>query len=103
MNVPELLKSYHMETDLHSLPGPMRNTPSYKAIMVIGERALPYILTHLKEENGGMNVMLLLTDITHEQPEYNPEPIGDTKIAKYDVSAYREAWLQWGRTKKLID
>jgi hypothetical protein len=66
--------------------------------MKLGAAALPSILQYLKNHKGGMNVMLLLQDIVKESP-YTPEQIKGTAFAKYNVSDYRQAWLNWGTTK----
>ena len=102
MPVEDLVTCHVWSTGFCSFARHMRSASStYKDIIKLGTAALPAILTHLRNEGGGMNVMLLLSDITKESP-YTPEQIRGTSFAKYKVSDYRQAWITWGIAKKYI-
>jgi hypothetical protein len=95
-NIKELIKQYEEDSGMHSVPSGMMNSLGFKEIVELGDAAVKPILEHLKI-NGGMNIMLLLSVITKQEPNYKPDPIGNSGIAAYSVADYRHAWLQWGR------
>ena len=99
--LPELIEEHDWSTGFCSLPGHMRSCSStYKDIVKLGEEALPDILEYLRG-NGGMNIILLLEDITKTSP-YEPEKIGETGFVGYKVSDCVDAWLKWGLKKGYI-
>lgn len=99
----ELIKLHDESTMLCSFPGHMRDcSGTYKQIIEKGNEIIPNILAYLKnEKSGGMSIILLLEDITHESP-YEPKPIGDTGFVSYKVSDTIKAWLNWGKRKGYI-
>jgi hypothetical protein len=99
--LPELIEEHDWSTGFCSLPGHMRSCSStYKDIIKHGEKALPDILKYLRK-NGGMNIILLLEDITKTSP-YEPKKIGETGFVAYKVSNCVDAWLKWGVKKGYI-
>ena len=100
--LPELIEEHVWSTRLLFFAGHMRSCSStYKDIMKYGEEALPDILEYLREKKGGMNIILLLEDITHISP-YEPEKIGKMGFVGYKVSDCVNAWLKWGFKKGYI-
>jgi len=94
--LPELIEEHDWSTGHCSFAGHMRACSStYKDIIKQGEEALPDILEYLREKGGGMNIILLLEDITKTSP-YKPEKIGETGFVGYKVSDCVDAWLKWG-------
>lgn len=76
-----------------------RVSTTYAQIIGLGQQALPDILEYLRDHNGGMNVIMLLNDLTGEHPYI---PVVEDGFAKTHVPSAREAWLKWGRERKLI-
>ena len=92
----ELIKSHDESTIFCSFQQHMReSSATYKEIISKGQEIVPDILKYLIDEGGGMNIMLLLWDITGENP-YHPEPIGDTGWGAYNVDDAVDAWIDWG-------
>jgi hypothetical protein len=97
-----MIAEHDWSTGFCSVAGHMRRASStHQAIVKQGEAALPAILEYLRDYGGGMNIVLLLTDIAKTSP-YQPEPVGTTGIAKYAVKDCRQAWLDWGIEKGYI-
>jgi hypothetical protein len=100
--LPELIEEHDWSTGFCSFAGHMRGCSStYGEIMKYGEKALPDILEYLRQKKGGMNIVLLLEDITHTSP-YEPEKIGETGFVGYKVGDCIDAWLKWGIKKGYI-
>jgi|ERR1035437_4667825 hypothetical protein len=98
----ELIQRHDKGTKLCSLMNHMKSvSPTYNEIISKGKDILPDILKYLRDYQGGMNVMLLLWKITKTSP-YKPEKINGTAFAGFDVSAARQAWIEWGKKEKLI-
>ncbi len=66
--------------------------PSYQRIIGLGPKVIPFILRELKD-NGGQ-WFWALQSLTGENPVTSHDQGRTRKMA--------EAWLQWGREKKLI-
>lgn len=98
----EMIEIHDWSTGICSFPGHMRNTsPTYKDIVNQGEAALPAILEYLQEKGGGMNIILLLEDISHALA-YEPETIVQGALVGYNVEKCVKAWVNWGKKKKYI-
>ncbi len=96
----KLIEEHVRSTGPCSLITHMRRvSTTYAQLIGLGQQALPDILEYLRDNNAGMNVILLLTDISGEHPY---TPVVEDGFAKYHVPTAREAWLQWGRENKLI-
>lgn len=93
----EMLMAHVWSTGCCSFMGHVRSSSvTYSQIIAFGMKAVPEILEFMKNGHRGMNVMLLLWDITKETP-YQPEQSGG--FAKFNVKECSEAWLDWGRKK----
>lgn len=106
MTQEEIITAWIAEHDhatrIHSVPGPMRRSPTYQKIMEAGEEGIPAILRYLGGGHGGMNIMLLLMDQVKEHP-YKPEPVAGGHMAAYTVGDAKEAWLAWGLEKGYLE
>lgn len=61
------------------------------------------VLNYLRHKGGGMHVMMLLWDITDEDPTRDhQEGVGDTGFVGFNVEGCRQAWLSWGERMGLI-
>ena len=101
MENKELIEAHDRSTKICSFMEHMRTSSNtYNEIIKKGFDIIPDILQYLKEEGGGMSVMLLLWDITKESP-YQPEKIGDT-FGAFNVEQARNAWIKWGINKNYI-
>lgn len=97
----DLIKAHDDGTGYCSVMPHMRNvSPTYAQIMTKGQDILPDILIYLKNNNGGMNIMMLLWDILKTSP-YQPEKLVE-EFATFNVSKAKDAWIKWGQDKKLI-
>lgn len=95
-SIKEMIELHDWSTGYCSFAGHMRKSSmTYTQIMEEGRKAIPSILNYLKKEKAGMNIILLLQDITQTSP-YEPEIIAGTGFAKYTVNDCRQAWLAWG-------
>ena len=102
LSIEDMVNLHAWSTGFCSFANHMRSASStYKDIVSLGTEALPAILNYLRNKKGGMNIMLLLSDITKESP-YTPEQIKGTAFAKYNVNDYRQAWINWGINKQYI-
>jgi len=104
----ELIKKHDEGTSFCSLQHHMRTaSPTYKQIIDNGNNIIPDILKYLRDNDGGMNVMLLLWDILKFSP-YQPEEIKNDKgeiikeFVGFKVPEARQAWLDWGVKENLI-
>jgi hypothetical protein len=98
--IKTLLEEHSNSTGVCSLINHMRKTSTtYAQIIALGKKALPDILEYLRDTQGGMNIIMLLHDITGEHPY---TPVVEDGFAKTHVPTAREAWLMWGRERKLI-
>jgi hypothetical protein len=84
------------------------NSSTYGEIIKQGRSIVPDIFLYLKEnDDAGMNVMMLLTDILKSSP-YVPEPIKNQdgkeipNFVGYNVHEYKKSWLDWAKAKKII-
>jgi hypothetical protein len=99
----QLVKWHAEDTGVCSMAGHMRRcSTTYSKIIELGKEALPSILEYLRSEKGGMSIILLLQDITHESP-YKPDTESTPGITKYTVETCVEAWLAWGKVKGYIN
>lgn len=97
----ELIKAHDEGTMFASFPHTMKSSsPTYELIIAKGKDILPDILKYLKDNNGGMSVMLLLWDITKISP-YEPKRV-DTSFGAFNVKEARKSWIEWGVKEKLI-
>lgn len=95
--IVDMIARHAEGTRICSVPGHMRRaSPTYNAIMALGEDAFPEILTYLRDaEHAGMNVLLLLMDQVKEHP-YKPESVAGGHMAAFTVADAKKAWLAWG-------
>jgi hypothetical protein len=93
-DILELIARHDEATGFHSLPQPMRDgSVTYPEIIALGTHAISSILHYLKEKPG-MNIQLLLQDITKTCP-LPPKPVAPGFVG-YDVNAHAKAWIAWG-------
>ncbi len=101
MSNQELVKKHDEGTAICSVMSHMRkSSPTYNEIITKGKEILPDILKYLKDNKSGMNIILLLQDITKTSP-YQPDKI-EEGITGYVVADARKAWIDWGAKEKLI-
>lgn len=88
-----LAEWWHEGTDALSSLNQKAGHRAHRRIVALGEQVVPYILEDLRDRGGHWE--MTLAEITHESP---PIPTG------YPMNALgtREAWLQWGRDRGLI-
>jgi hypothetical protein len=68
-----LIEKLSRQTRNLSSPIAMADTEAFKALLRIGEAAVPYILEALTRERSiGIAGLMLLDEITHEEPEVPP-------------------------------
>ena len=108
ISIPDLIKQHDERTRRCSVEHHMKSlSPTYEQIISFGEDAVPHILFYLKNNRGGMNVMMLLTDILEFSP-YTHEKITDDKgeeikgFVAFSVAEYKQAWIEWGEKTKFI-
>jgi hypothetical protein len=89
----ELAKRWRDETGCLSSISKKTQHPAYREIVEMGEIALPFILTELRESPG--HWFAALNEITM----HSPVPPSD----RTDPRKARLAWLAWGTEKGLID
>lgn len=100
MTNTELIDQHKESTKFCSFSSHMvRVSTTYKEIIDMGYEIVPDILQYLSNEDAGMSVMLLLSDITNESP-YKPESKYGFDV--YNVSEAKKAWINWGKEKNLI-
>jgi hypothetical protein len=109
LTIPQMIEAHVFSTGICSFPGHMRSlSPTYKDIIALGEAALPDILEHLRSNVSGMNVILLLEDITKNLPfmvghhPYTPSATAAPGFVAYKVTDCRTAWIEWGKRYKYI-
>jgi Zn-dependent peptidase ImmA (M78 family) len=89
----ELAERWGRETGYFSSVSKKLNHPAYRAIIEMGERAVPWILRELRDRPAlWFEALKAITGQT-------PVPAG----AQSDPRQAREAWLKWGREKGLIE
>lgn len=99
----ELIDAHVKATGFCSIMGHMKDvSPTYDKIVEKGNDIVPDILEYLRDKDKGMNVMILLWDITKVSP-YTPEKIEGTAFAGFNVSEARQAWIKWGIENKYIN
>lgn len=88
-----LAEWWHEGTDALSSLNQKAAHRAHRRIVEMGEQVISYILQDLRDRGGHWE--MTLAEITHESP---PIPSG------YPMNALgtREAWLQWGRDRRLI-
>jgi hypothetical protein len=92
--VQALLDWWDRDTAVVSDASKILNHPAYQRIIGMGTRAIPLILRELKKGAGFFAWFAALKAITHEDPV--PEGVVAGKLC-------RDAWLNWGRQKGLIE
>ena len=96
-----LIERHVESTKYCSLARHMRMaSKTYHSIMALDKIILPHVFKYLEKNGGGMNLLMLLQDLTKEEPKYEPKKQG--AFVKYDVEAYQNAWLEYGREHKYI-
>jgi len=101
-----LVRQHVASTGCCSVAGHMRHSSqTYAEIMHYGWLALPGIFKYMYLERrlgryAGMNVILLLMDITHESP-YKAK--AEKGFVQYDVYATQNAWLRWAYDHGYLD
>jgi len=79
-------------------PNKIMAHPAMRAIIAMGKDVTPIVLRELQA--GPSLLVWALPEITGEA---DPVPsIVEGGIRKWDIRAQNQAWLQWGREKKLI-
>jgi len=74
---------------------------TYKEIIQRGNSIIPVIITYLENEDSGISVIHLLEEIVPiKDHPYQPERLGDTGMAAWDVKEAREKWIQWYNSNK---
>lgn len=86
----ELAEQWRNETGMQSSPTKKLKHPAYQKIISMGSPVLPLILRALEQKRD--HWFMALGEITGE------EPVGSED--NFDQAI--EAWLQWGRDKRLI-
>jgi hypothetical protein len=81
------IKALEEETAVLSAPSMIRATSSYQDILKQGDDAIDDLMAALREKRVQIPVMLLLHEITGENP-VDREDAGN-------VDKMRKAWLQW--------
>lgn len=75
MDNKELIEKHDEGTAMCSMMPLMRKvSPTYEQIIAKGEEIVPDILKYLRDNEGGMSVMMLLWDILQTSP-YQPEEV----------------------------
>lgn len=92
----ELITEHDQSTRHCSVMGHVRRaSTTYQQILDNRDFAVTVILEYLRDHSAGMNIIMLLQDITG-QHTYAAKEIGGTGFVAYDVRACRVAWLIWG-------
>jgi len=100
--ITELIEQHDYDTKFCSVMGHMKSSStSYNSIIEKGEEAIPYILEYLRAHESGMNIVMLLMDITKEYP-YKPEKLKDSDFHAFNVKDCVDTWIRWGVKKKYI-
>lgn len=104
----ELIKQHDEGTMFCSLQHHIRTaSPTYEQIIAKGKDIVPDVLKYLRDNDGGMGIMLLLWDILKISP-YQPEKLKNDKgeeingMVGFGVAEARRAWIEWGIKEKLI-
>lgn len=101
MTNKELIEAHQNSTMFCSFFQQMKDSSTtYNQIIEKGFDIVPDILKYLQESGGGISVIMLLMEITQENP-YTPESINSEFVA-YDVDETIKTWLDWGKRKKYI-
>ncbi|HET7445253.1 MAG TPA: hypothetical protein VFJ57_11390 [Solirubrobacterales bacterium] len=86
-----LAAQWEAETEFLSMTPQIISHPAYLEIIRLGQPAVPLMLERLKRDVRPW--FAALAEITHENPAERAET----------NSAAAEAWLDWGRRRRLID
>ena len=89
----ELAEEWRSATLFDSFVGDLDQDPPYQAIIAMGEAALPWILRDLAQT--GDHWFHALHEITGENPAADAQP--------GRIGEFRDAWLQWGRDRGLLE
>jgi hypothetical protein len=87
-----LAEKWKAETALLSSSSAICNHPAYRAIIALGQPAVPLILRDLEQEPAHWFEAL------HAITGDDPVPVDDWGR----IEAMRQAWLAWGRSRGLI-
>jgi hypothetical protein len=92
-----LAAQWKADTLVLSDPGKILGHPAMRAIIAMGENAVPIILRDLQVEPSLMVWAL---------PEITGQNLAPSKIeggfVKWNIAAQVETWLKWGREKGLL-
>jgi hypothetical protein len=92
-----LKAEWNADTKYLSDPNKIMAHPAMRAIVALGRDVAPIILRELQADASLL--VWALPEITGE----NPAPsILENGIRIWDVRAQNQAWLQWGKERKLI-
>ena len=103
----ELIKKHDEGTCCCSFQHHIRTaSPTYEKIIEKGEEIVPDVLKYLRDNEGGMSIMLLLWDILKTSP-YQLEQVKNDKgenvgMMGFKVAEARQAWIDWGVKENLI-
>ena len=89
----ELAEEWRNATMFDAFVGDLDQDPRYQAIIAMGEAAVPWILRDLAQT--GDHWFHALRAITGEDPAADAQP--------GRIGEFRDAWLQWGRDRGLVE
>jgi len=94
-------QQWYQETAHHSFPWTILRGKGYEKIKSFGQKAIPFLLAKLKEENvQTWGIFAHLTELTGEDIFIGEEEIiENTTWRKGQVDPTIDAWLKWGRDK----
>lgn len=91
--VPSLIEDWGMGTMFTSSVTSVREHPTFRLIVDLGERAIQPILVYLQNSHlVGSHIFLALPELTGEDPAATTDT----------VPGATNAWLDWGRQRGLI-
>jgi len=88
----DLAEWWHSDTDGMSLDRERLEHPAYKRILDLGKPVLPHVLADLRDRHG--HWFHALRHLTGDESV--------DAVANGSMRRARDAWLRWGKTKKLI-
>lgn len=94
-----LMETWDNETCYLSNLNTIMKHPACRSVAAAGQTVVPFILQRLLTDKS-IGLSFLLHEITGENPMPEPDRIGG--FFGFDVFAMAEAWIQWGKNKKLI-
>jgi hypothetical protein len=103
MSDDDLVAAYIDDTMFCSFWHHMQTRPAYGPLRARGNDAVPAILRALEREEGGMNLIYILHEITGESPDSNSAIVTiEDGWVKWDVADAASAWIVWGKARGLL-